>query len=391
MIKPFLRRVVGWRTCLGMAVSLALAEVLLRFGFPYFVEFVGAPGFGTYAPTLARLLYAYHNGNYSMLPVETDLTVHDPHRGFRMAPNLRSRNLGAGTTSSNSLGSRGQREYERRKPDNVTRAIALGDSFTFGFGIDDDGTWPAQLEASVPNLEVINFGMGAYAHDQMYFALVDDGLPLQPDVVILGFFENDVWRDDLLYYAYEKPRFDRTLSGWTVSNIPILKPAELRDRYLSLPLAYTVPRALLETLLRPPWSVDADGERATEILRRTREATERAGARFVIVNLPDLMRPLPASDSAQEKALPPPPPGFFYTYCAQSGSECVDTWPWFWKEAGTRDQAVVRARYLRPGDIHYSAEGYRIVADVLRRHFQEHTIKRVDERPPVTRPEEAQR
>ncbi len=170
-----------------------------------------------------------------------------------------------------------------------------------------------------------------------------------------------------------------------------LKPTELRDRYLSLPLTYTVPRALLETLLRPPWSVDADGERATEILRRAREATEQAGARFVVVNLPDLMMPLPATDPSQENISPPPhPPGFFYTYCAQSGSECIDTWPWFWKEAGTRDQAVIRARYLRPNDIHYSAGGYAVVADVLRRHFEEYPIRRAGRNLPTMPPKEAQ-
>jgi len=352
--------------------SLGLTEALLRAGFRYRVEHGPPPGFGTNPEILARLFYAYHGGNFSMLAPGSDATVLDRRRGYRRAPNLTQRNENGGALSTNSRGIRGAREFALPKPVAVIRVVALGDSFTFGESVNDADTWPAQLEASFENLEVANLGERGYAHDQMYFALVDDGLPLEPDVVILGFYENDVWRDELTYYAYEKPRFSRGPDGWYIENVPIPTPEELKDRYLRMPLIYATARGLFDVWRDPMMSLGADGERAREILRRIRQRTEDAGARFVMVNLPGLHHPDPPAPTTANA--PPPNFDFFSDYCTKTNTECVDTWPLFRAAASTAEERM--RRFQRANDMHYSRDGYAVVAEALRRHFTEHPMQR---------------
>jgi hypothetical protein len=288
--------------------------------------------------------------------------VPDAHRGYHHAPGLRTQETGVLVTT-NSRGMRGSREYSVPKPEAVVRVVALGDSFTFGVGVPDDATWPAQLEAALPGSEVVNLGEPAYAHDQMYFALSDEGLKLEPDVVIVGFYPNDVVRDELTFYCAEKPRFTLGAEGWHVENVPVPLPWDVHDHYRELPLVYAIPRALIEASLQPSIDERTGEERATEILRRMRKLVEAAGARFLLVHLPD------------QPDAPPNTSGFFHEFCAKTGTECVDPWPRFRETAGTDDSAALRARYRRPNnDIHYSRAGYAVVAEALRLHFTAHPI-----------------
>jgi len=346
----------------GVLLALALAEGLLRGAFMLRLRYFTPPNCGVRPELLGRLVWAYSRDRPSPTGSQESGLVWDAHRGYRLAPGLQQQEMHGGLVSSNSRGIRGIREYALPKPAGVTRIVALGDSFTFGDGVADDATWPAQLESKLPGVEVANLGAPAYAHDQMYFALHDDGLALQPDAVVLGFYASDKWRDELTFYCAEKPRFSPTPGGWEIENQPIPKPWDVYDRYRRLPLVYGLPRVLLEAAVQPTLTDSSGDERATEILQRIRQLTESTGARFLIVNLPD------------HPEGPPETHGFFYEYCTRTGAECVDPSPGFRATAGTDDPAVLRARYQRPNDIHYSPAGYAVVAEALRRYLTEHPL-----------------
>jgi hypothetical protein len=181
-------------------------EGLLRGALMLGLRFGPPPNCGLRPELLGRLVYVYSHDRPSPVTADQGGLMPDVNRGYRLAPNMRQREVRGAVMSSNSLGIRGAREYSLPKPQSVVRLIALGDSFTFGEGVPDDATWPAQLEGMLPNTEVVNLGMPAYAHDQMYFALRDDGMPLQPDAVILGFYPNDSGGTSSPYCS-EKPRF----------------------------------------------------------------------------------------------------------------------------------------------------------------------------------------
>lgn len=71
------------------------------------------------------------------------------------------------------------------------RVIVLGDSFTYGWGVDGDESWPKVLERSLSNVEVANLGSpGGYP--RTYADLAEKAIPLlRPDLVIVAVVEGD--------------------------------------------------------------------------------------------------------------------------------------------------------------------------------------------------------
>src|SRR5262245_36361571 len=88
--------------------------------------------------------------------------------------------------------------------------VAVGDSVTFGYGVEDDQSWPALVAKALPHNCLINLGMiGAGA--QQYLRVYETfGLRLHPKVLLLGFLaRNDFWDDDM---------FDQWLKSGAAAN-----------------------------------------------------------------------------------------------------------------------------------------------------------------------------
>jgi len=75
------------------------------------------------------------------------------------------------------------------------RVLALGDSCTFGVGVDNDETWPALLQEMLRenglDVEVINAGVPGYTAFQGLRFLKERGIELRPDLVVVCFGFND--------------------------------------------------------------------------------------------------------------------------------------------------------------------------------------------------------
>lgn len=72
------------------------------------------------------------------------------------------------------------------------RILALGDSFTFGYGVADHETWPALLERTFgPKVQVTNAGTTSYNLFHEFDLLKEKGLRLKPGVVIHALYWND--------------------------------------------------------------------------------------------------------------------------------------------------------------------------------------------------------
>jgi lysophospholipase L1-like esterase len=83
------------------------------------------------------------------------------------------------------------------KGEDEYRILALGDSVTFGTGVDQDKTFAARLEPLLQGrlhrpVRVINSGVGGYNTVQEVTYFKRDGLPLQPDLVLLTYVQNDI-------------------------------------------------------------------------------------------------------------------------------------------------------------------------------------------------------
>lgn len=103
------------------------------------------------------------------------------------------------TSHTDARGMRGTADLDRAgeaKRSGEVRILAVGDSFTYGHGVQDDESYPAVLErllrARSYDVRVLNAGVPGYSTDQEYTYLVRDGLALAPDLVLLGVHCSDV-------------------------------------------------------------------------------------------------------------------------------------------------------------------------------------------------------
>src|SRR5207244_2029550 len=104
----------------------------------------------------------------------------------------------------NSHGMRGD-EFPVEKPAGTTRVICFGDSFTYGYGVGQDATYPAQLGRLLKarfggSYEVLNAGVNGYGSFQELVAL-KRALRYHPDVVVVSSTYND---DQLLGHLLPK-------------------------------------------------------------------------------------------------------------------------------------------------------------------------------------------
>lgn len=102
-------------------------------------------------------------------------------------------NLGE-RVSINSYGAR-DHEFADKRAD-TRRVVAVGDSFTFGFGVELDDAYVKLLEAALSDrferIEVLNLGVSAYQTWQILEVMQQRVPPLKPDLVIVGFFMDDM-------------------------------------------------------------------------------------------------------------------------------------------------------------------------------------------------------
>jgi lysophospholipase L1-like esterase len=94
----------------------------------------------------------------------------------------------------NSYGLRGP-EPSPPERGGVARIAAIGDSFTFGMGVEAEQAWPAQLESLLTRedrpVEVLNFGVCAYSIADSLAVLEHKTDPWHPRAVVFGYFHND--------------------------------------------------------------------------------------------------------------------------------------------------------------------------------------------------------
>jgi hypothetical protein len=123
--------------------------------------------------------------------------VSDPVRGQRLAANYSGWFAGV-PVHINSLELRDTREYALEKGPRTFRILVLGDSVTFGHGSVYEYTYPylleQQLKAWRPDVDwqVWNAAVPGYNTSQELAQLVEVGPRFKPDLVVVGFYENDL-------------------------------------------------------------------------------------------------------------------------------------------------------------------------------------------------------
>lgn len=102
------------------------------------------------------------------------------------------------TVETNNEGFR-DRNHDKQKPEDVRRILILGDSFTYGPGVEQNKIYPALLENYLNEegadlkYEVLTMACGGIGPEHYAAILKNIGLHYKPDLVILGIYiDNDV-------------------------------------------------------------------------------------------------------------------------------------------------------------------------------------------------------
>jgi len=164
VVRPFLYSIIG--VLCGVLAALALAEAAVRLLSP---QEVGPIRFAC-------------NPDLGMIPIPGQ-------QGVRNLPGVFNYSY-----SNNSLGWRGRREYRRAKQTDY-RVLLLGDSFTYGVGVNDDQTFAVLVEKDLNSdrlpVEVMNAGCPGKGTDYELKCFQVLGGNFHPDLTILCFFGND--------------------------------------------------------------------------------------------------------------------------------------------------------------------------------------------------------
>lgn len=131
-----------------------------------------------------RLLFSHFVNNSSsqgfLFPPDTEFHCNTPEFSY--------------TTRINSLGFR-DHEWNEYKREGIIRILAIGDSFTFGWGVENNQAWPKILEQKLKeygyNVEIANLGRPG-ADPAAYAQVAKRSIPiLKPDLIILATLQGD--------------------------------------------------------------------------------------------------------------------------------------------------------------------------------------------------------
>ncbi len=182
-------------------ITLVIAEITVRVLFP------------DWAPRTPRLVQFWQ---------------HDELYGWSHIPSTSGRFKSFGfdvQVDINAQGFRGPVATPVRDP-SKKRVLVIGDSFVWGFGVEQEETFVSRMAEQCPELEVINFGVSGYSTDQELLLFTEVGKPLEPDVVVLVVASND-FSDNIrstVNVYYQKPVFQLEGKRLVLSNRPVPAP-----------------------------------------------------------------------------------------------------------------------------------------------------------------------
>ena len=320
------------------------------------------------------------------------LTRRDSELGWTLKPDVAWPDV-PGTwengLTTNPAGFRDAAHAEAKAP-GAYRVAVLGDSFVFGSGVAQDAILTRRLAARLgPGFEIVNLGVPGYGTDQELLTLRRWGRKLSPDLVLLGFFWNDVMENTSeRIYGLPKPRF--TLEGGRlVPHPPAGFSAPSTYARLDATLASrshlwsllrsglsTAGRAVGEaeerpvsidlSLRNPPASREADFELTFALLGAVRDEAASLGAPFAVFSVPPrflvdagvaarLLRVYGLPKDALEED------GFrrVREACAARGIPFLDLLP------GFRRESAAGGRLFLPTGIHWTAAGHDAAARLL--------------------------
>ena len=205
------RKVVIFSTiviCCSILMALALCEFVLR--------------------------YKERSGQAPEL-LDPGLIKYDRNLGWKLTPRWRGNHQHRDFLVSYQTNRYGFRGGFTPPGDHNGRRIAfLGDSFTFGFGVNDHETFINRLNEKAPEEHYFNFAVPGYSTDQQYLLLRRRVFNFRPDVVVLvTYLGNDLF-DNLLPFPLQanqgKPYYKLSGNRLVLRNSPVSTAVKSKEQ-----------------------------------------------------------------------------------------------------------------------------------------------------------------
>lgn len=263
----------------------------------------------------------------------------------------------------NSQGLRG-REISVQKAPGVYRILCLGDSSTFGWGVNDEETYPAQLEdllnEELPDktFEVLNAGATAYSSRDYLDYLKKKGLRADPDLVIVGFFPNDIadlakptsGREQRSRYGRKYEPWKSLINSWAFFNF-------FRSEFAKVFVRFTGRHGSL----RPgentavPTSSETINDLWTQCQEHIREIhalLQQAHIQFLLIAFPEYAQVTGENTSTE-------PQNTLKQFSQEAGIAFIDLLPYF------QQDRFPDLLFIKKGDSHPNARGCEIIAHTI--------------------------
>lgn len=225
-------------------------------------------------------------------------------------------------------------------PKQKKRIAFIGDSYVWGYDVEDKERFTERIKQYMPDWEVFNMGVSGYGNDQEFLLLQKYFSKYKPDIVFLVFCEND-WSENSSFSAhqgYYKPYFVLEEDKLVPKGIPVPKSLN----YYRLEMPWLCKSELIQLLIaqylywKEPKTVFADP--TFKLLAEIKKYSEAHGAKFMMSFIFDKRQ--------DEKS----------NFCRSQGIEHLflgdnamyTTGGWHWTPIGNDSVAAKTFRFLQP-------------------------------------------
>lgn len=159
---------------------------------------------------------------------------HDPRLGWSYRPLSEERHRAREfevDVRINAQGFRGDDWHE--KVAGRPRILVLGDSYAFGWGVEERQRFSDVLAQRAQGWEVLNAAVSGYGTDQQLLLLEELAPRVRPDLVICVFCRNDLFENlSPVVYGKHKPYFEVSGTKLELRGVPVPEPWLERASYL---------------------------------------------------------------------------------------------------------------------------------------------------------------
>jgi hypothetical protein len=286
------------------------------------------------------------------------LWSHDETLGWAHPPGMQGRHAGWSWDVAVRINGHGLRDVEHDYgTSSRRRVLILGDSFGWGFGVEQEDTISARLGERCPDSEIINASVPGYGTDQQYLYWRDEGQRYSPDVVVLMVYVNDFLSNDCDHMmGYPKPRFVLRNGALELVNTPVPRQGVIERSYTWLAGSSALASLFFGVTGLTGWvemlGCDAPDPAVTvELVRRLSREVRHAGSSFRLLLVP-------WEEVGGDKFVE-----FFRAIGSSAKVRVIDLAPVFTEARSDGTQLTL------DGDYHWNAAGHDVAAGELARHL----------------------